>query len=155
MQQSKRALRAKMKKKAANRARNKGMDLTIKTNHDREVMNQLKATRPLLSMADGVLQQFTNAFGNNKVTGPQDQVDNLVKVLDKVKADSDELRRDFTKIEEVGKQFVANKGGDYIGWTQESIGICEELNKLREDHSHRYSLNMLTVQEILHDVKCN
>ena len=102
MQQSKRALRAKMKKKAAARARNKGMDLTIKTNHDREVMNQLKATRPLLSMADGVLQQFTNAFGNNKVTGPQDQVDNLVKVLDKVKADSDELRRDFTKIEVVG-----------------------------------------------------
>lgn len=155
MQQSKRAHRAKMKKKEAARAKNKGMDLTIKANHDREVMKQIRATRPLLTMADGVLQQFTNAFGNNTVTGPQDQVDNLIKVLDKVKADSDELKRDFTKIEEVGKQFVATKTGDYIGWTQESIGICEELNKLREDHAHRYSLNMLTVKEILVDVKCN
>lgn len=155
MQQSKRALRAKMKKKEANRAKNKGMDLTIKINHDREVMNQIRATKPLLTMADGVLQQFTNAFGNDKVTGPEDQVKDLVKVLDKVKADSDELKRDFTKIEEVGKKFIANKGGDYIGWTQESIGICEELNKLREDHGHRYSLNMLTVKELLLDVKCD
>lgn len=153
MQQSKRALRAKMKKKAANRAKTKGMDLTIKANHDREVMNQIRATKPLLTMADGVLQQYTNAFGNDLIKGPKETVDSLVKVLDKVKADSDELKRDFASLENAGKSFVSDKGGDYISWTQQSIGICEQLNSLREEHSHRYSLNMLTVNELMTDIE--
>lgn len=153
MQQSKRALRAKMKKKAANRAKAKGMDLTIKANHDREVMTQIRATKPLLTMADTVLQQYTNAFGNGLIQAPEPVIEGLVKVLDKVKADSDELKQNFAKLESDGKQFVADKGGDYISWTQQSIGICEQLNSLREDHSHRYSLNMLTVNELMQDIE--
>lgn len=153
MQQSKRALRAKMKKKAANCAKTKGMDLTLKANHNREVMKQIKATEPLTNMADGVLQEYTNAFGNDLIKGPKETVDSLVNVLDKIKADSDELKDKFNQLKVAGEQFIADKGGDYIRWTQDSIGICENLNQLRDDHAQRYSLNMMSVSELMNDIE--
>jgi len=153
MQQSKRALRAKMKKKAANRARNKGMDLTIKANHDREVLKQIRVTEPLTGMADAVLQQYTNMFGNDLVQGPKEVVDSLVNVLDKIKSDSDELKAGFKQLKDEGEAFVNDKSGDYIAWTQKSIGICEGLERMRDDHAHRYSLNMMSVNELMLDIK--
>jgi len=141
--------RTKKVRKVKKGKRTVDMNIKNKASHDREVSIQLQMCEEFVTRVNECLFKYGSAIDNEGTEALGGDSDEIIEILNTIDTDLKAFDTEYQKLATQSKEFIAWKGGEEYEWTATSIGLCTDMNSLRDQYVHLYMLNQQALTDLM------